>query len=115
MMRWILFVLVWLGSGVASFYMPWWIIAPAAFVCGSLLPCTPGKSLAIGVFAFGLLWFSGALYYHSLGEGIVTARTAALFGIAQPWLLLAACTFIGGLIGGLATLAGSYLRSIKSM
>lgn len=111
MMRWMMFVFVCLAGGVASLYAPWWVIAPVALVGGLVLPCSPGKSLVAGIFAFGLLWSGGAAYFHQAGDGIVAARIAAMLGIGHPWLLVVLCGIIGGVVGGVATLAGSFLRT----
>ena len=45
-------------------------------------------------------------------DGVLAVKVASLLPLSgSPYLLIAVTGFIAGLIGGLAALAGSYLRS----
>ncbi len=104
-------VLTALLSAAFSLFLPWWSIAPAAFAAAVALPQKPLPSFAAGFIGLLLLW-GGLSAYLSMKNGHVLAHKVSLLILKsdQPMMLilLTACT--GALVGGLAALAGSFVR-----
>jgi hypothetical protein len=53
-----------------------------------------------------------ALYLNFSMDSMLPERVAALFQIDSPILLAAISGLIGGIVGGLAALSGSYFRKL---
>ncbi|HMO60910.1 MAG TPA: hypothetical protein PKC39_05895 [Ferruginibacter sp.] len=98
-------------SIAACLYLPWWSIAPAAFMSSIIIPQQPGKALLSGFIALLLVWGGLAWYISNRNEHIMAHKISLLiFQTDNPLLLVAATALIGGLVAGLASLSASYLR-----
>ncbi len=98
-------------SFVACLYLPWWSIAPAAFIVAVAIPQSPAKSFLTGFTALFLLW--GMLsWWISSANGHMLAHkiSMVLLKADNPMVLIFATAFIGALTGGMAALSGSFLR-----
>ncbi|HOZ84704.1 MAG TPA: hypothetical protein PK191_04390 [Niabella sp.] len=98
-------------SFVAGLYLPWWAIAIIAFLVSVLIGQKPGRSFLAGFIGIFLLWGVLAYTINSANNGILAGRIGGVLGIGeQPFLLILITGMVGGLVAGLASLAGSYLR-----
>jgi len=100
-----------LGAALAL-VLPWWSVAIAAFLVA--IPFT-GKGLSAfgsGFAAIGLLWGGYALAIGLQTDFILSAKMAQLFKVGSPLLLVALTAALGGLIGGLSSLTGYYLKAL---
>lgn len=98
-------------SLLAQLILPWWSIALVAF--GVCLWRSPGSARAFwyGFAGVALVWLLYALLIHIRTDEIFTARMSQLlFKADAPALLLLATAVMGGLVGGLAGLAGYFAR-----
>ena len=98
-------------SFVAGLYLPWWAIAIIAFLVSVLIGQKPGRSFLAAFIGIFLLWGVLAYTINSANNGILAGRIGGVLGIGeQPFLLILITGMVGGLVAGLASLAGSYLR-----
>lgn len=94
-----------------SLYFPWWTIAIAAFIVTALIRQSPGISLLTGFLAVFLLWSITAFIISYNNEDILAHKISQLIiQMDNPLLLVLATGLIGGVVGGLAALAGSFVR-----
>ncbi|WP_300599701.1 hypothetical protein [Niabella sp.] len=98
-------------SYISGIYLPWWGIAVAGFAVAVLLRQKPAHSFWSGFIAVFLLWLFLAWRINTANDGILAGRIGLLLGIGKSPVLLAVITgVIGGLVTGMASLSGSYLR-----
>ncbi len=108
-------------SLLAQLVLPWWSLAIVAFaVCfwrGAAFRGVASRGPgALNAFLYGfsgvmLVWLTYALLIHFRTDGIFTGRMSQLlFKADSPALLLVATAILGGLVGGLAGLAGHFAR-----
>lgn len=109
-------LLIALISLFAQLVLPWWSLAIVAFaVCFWPGPASRNSN-ALPAFWYGfagvaLVWLAYALLVHVRTDGIFTGRMSQLlFKADAPALLLLATAVLGGLVGGLAGLAGHFAR-----
>lgn len=104
-------LLVALIAFVAGIFLPWWSIALAGFIVAVVIPQRPFKSFLSGFLAIFLLWAGLSLWIDQANQGILLQRVAALFKLSNAsWLLFLITGLLGGIIGGLASLTGSFVR-----
>jgi hypothetical protein len=100
---------------IGGLYFPWWVIAIVAFLVAILIHQNAGKALLSGFLGIFLLWGALALWINIKNEGILAAKIASLLPLGGSAIVLILVTgFIGGLVGGLAALSGTYLRAFRS-
>lgn len=93
-------------------FLPWWSIAIAAFAVAVAVPQKPFKAFAAGFLALLLLW-GGLSFWMSSANGHILAgkmNQLILQTAASPWVIITITAVIGALVGGLAALAGSFVR-----
>jgi hypothetical protein len=104
-------LLIALLSFVAGLYLPWWWIALAAALVNVLLPLRPGMAFLSGFIAVFLLWGIMAWGIDSANGSILSQRIAQILPLEGSTVLLILVTaLVGGLVGGMAALSGSYLK-----
>jgi hypothetical protein len=94
---------------ILQFYLPWWTMALGAFAVAYGLGNTGYKSFFTGFLAIGLLWFGMAYAIDAATQSILTQKINRLL----PVKALIITPIIGGLVGGLASLTGSLLKTRK--
>ncbi len=99
-------------SAIAQFFMPWWVIAPIAFITCFWQSSTAGKAFLVGTVSITLVWAAYAGFLNGQNGGVLAARMGELlFKMPHnPGLMVAITSTIGGLVGGIAGLAGYYVR-----
>ncbi len=103
-------------SLLAQLMLPWWSLALVAFaVCFWRGPAFPnggaGRAFWYGFAGVGLVWLVYALLVHLRTDGIFTGRMSQLLVKADaPVLLMLVTVVLGGLVGGLAGMAGYFVR-----
>lgn len=116
---WLSVLLIAALSFAACLFLPWWVIAIAGFVVALVIPQRPWRSFLAGFLALFLLW-AGLSFIISSGNDHLLAHKISLLFIKtdNPILLILLTGFIGGLVGGLGSLTGSFVRGkgqIKSL
>ncbi len=106
-------ILIMLLSFTACLYLPWWSIAPVAFIIAATIPQRPFISFITGCVSLFLLWFCLS-YWISYNNGDILAHKISLIILKtdSPFLLMIVSALIGALVAGFAAIAGSYFRRI---
>lgn len=105
-------LLILLLSFLACLYFPWWSIAPIAFVVSLLIPQKPGVAFFSGFVALFLLWGILSFWISTNNDHILAHRVSLLIlKTDSPLLLILTTALIGAVVGGLAALTGSFIRS----
>ncbi|HTJ14517.1 MAG TPA: hypothetical protein VL547_20905 [Dinghuibacter sp.] len=104
----LLIVILSLAAGI---WLPFWSVALVAFAVSALIPQAPGLSLICGFLAVFLTWAGLAFFLDHANHHLLGNRISQLFFKAESPLLLVALTgFVGGVIGGLSALSGSFVH-----
>jgi hypothetical protein len=108
-----LYILIIILGGIASFFLPWWIIAPVCFGVCFWQSKSGSSAFGIGSAAVSTLWLIYALYlYFTADVNILLPMTQLisgsgfLSGFPQTTLGFLIMLLIGGLVGGFSGLAG---------
>ena len=114
MLKYILSIVV---TGLVAFviglYLPWWGIAIAAFLVSAAVPQKPAFSFLSGFLGVFLLWEVLAWWIDNKNNGILSQKIASVLPLGGSSVLLIVITsIIGGLVGGFAALAGTYMRRL---
>lgn len=97
---------------ILQLFLPWWVIAPVAFVVAYFVPQKPLAAFGAGFFAIFLLWVGYAFILSTSNDNLLAGKVAellmALTGNSIVGLYLLTGT-VGGLVSGLAALTGSFI------
>lgn len=105
-----------IGIGISLIAgIPWWGFVVATFLIATVLPQVPTKAFGAGFIGMLLAWGILAWWIDWQNASLLAKQVASIFplqGSAAALLLITAV--LGGLLGGLAGLTGSYLRLSKN-
>ena len=108
------FILIVILSYLGGLFLSWWTVAIAAFIVAVLIPLPPFRSFMNGFIAVFLLWLALAFFMDVRNDHILANRMSELIlKVKSPILIGVVSALIGGLIAGLGSLSGSYLRYKK--
>jgi hypothetical protein len=106
-----LFSLILVLAFLAQLFLPWWIIAPLCFALSAALGTTGGRAFGAGFAGIGPGWLLMAAWLNVSSAGILSHRVAQLLPLGgQGWALVLLTAVLGGLVGGVAALAGCWAR-----
>lgn len=99
-------------SALAQLFLPWWIVAPIAFAVCFWQSTTAGKAFLEGTASVTLVWAAYIAYLNIQNQGVLASRMGEVLLKMpnNPGILLTASPIVGGLVGGVAGLAGYYVR-----
>lgn len=101
-------------SFLAGLWLPWWSVAPVAFLVALAGGQPPLGSFLTAFIAVFLLWFALAFFIDLHNDHILGTRMSELIlGTQAPLLIAAASALLGGLTAGLAALSAAFLRQPK--
>jgi len=106
-----LFLLILILSLVVQLFMPWWIIALVSFGLAFWKAPNARNAFIAGFAGIALGWLGYSLFIHLRTEGILTERIAHVLSLHNSFFLILVTVLIGGLVGGMAALAGYYCRN----
>ncbi|UOG75293.1 hypothetical protein MTX78_01540 [Hymenobacter tibetensis] len=107
----LLFVLILVLAFVGQLFLPWWVITLLCFGLAAWRGLSGGRSFLAGFLGIGLGWVLLAGWLSVRNDGLLAHRVAQLLPLGgQGWLLVLVTAVLGGLVGGLAALAGAWLR-----
>lgn len=107
----LLFLLILVLAAVAQLFLPWWVITPLCLLLAAWRGPSGGRAFLAGFLGIGLGWLLLAGWLHIQNDGLLSHRVAQLLPLGgQGWLLVVLTAVVGGLVGGLAALAGAWLR-----
>ncbi len=94
---------------------PWWGFVPVAFLWAVVIPQAPAKSFAAGFLGMLLAWGGLSWWIDWQNSSLLSKQVALLFPLQGSSAALIMLTgIVGGILGGSAAVAGSYLRISKS-
>lgn len=97
---------------ISGLFLPWWGIAITSLLVAVIIHQTAGKAFLSGLLGVLLLWSGLAWWIDMKNNGILSSKIAQVLPLGGNTILLIFVTgLIGGLVGGLAAMSGSYLRS----
>jgi hypothetical protein len=105
-----LFLIILILSFAGGYFLPWWVIAIAAFIAAYFAGKKPLRSFFAGFFAVFIAWIVLALFKSIPNDHILDKRVAHLFQLPNWLWILLLTGFIGGLVGGMSALSGILLR-----
>jgi hypothetical protein len=106
-----LFLVILILSFASGYFLPWWVVAIAAFLAAFFIGKTPWQSFFSGFTAVFIVWTVLALFKTIPNDNILASRVVQLFPLPNNWIwLLVVTALIGGLVGGMAALSGVLLK-----
>jgi hypothetical protein len=97
-------------AGIATWFLPWWMIAVIPFVLAIALQLRPGSAFALSAIGICLLWLVVILMRDIPNDHILSSRMAKLFSLPGSFLFIIVTLFVGGLVAGLAGWAGALMN-----
>ena len=91
--------------------LPWYSFAFTSFITALAIHQKPWKAFVSGFIAVFLVWGIYAYVQDSANQHILSIKVANVLPLGGSYIALILITaFIGGLLSGLAALAGAYCR-----
>jgi hypothetical protein len=109
------FIIIFILTGLSQLVAPWWIVALVPFLVNVWRPSSRIRAFWVSFAAISLLWFSYGLYLHINSEGALSNRVAEIFSLPGGFVLLILTALMGGLVAGVAGLAGLFLNQVFEM
>ena len=107
-------ILTALFAFTAGLWLDWWSIAIASFLIALLIHQRPSKAFFSGFLGLFLLWGGLAWWIDMKNNQVLSRKIAEILPLGgNSFLLIFITALIGALVGGLAALSGSYLRSSR--
>ncbi|MCK9402421.1 MAG: hypothetical protein M0Q26_03390 [Chitinophagaceae bacterium] len=101
---------------VAGIYstIPWWSFAVTSLIVAIAIHQKPGKAFLSGFLGLFLLWVGLSLFKDAANEHILSAKVAKILPLGGSYIALILVTgIIGGLVSGLSSVTGSYVKKSK--
>jgi len=109
---WLLFLLIFVLSAALQALLPWWVLAVVAFALAFGLARTGKQAFWAGLGGAALSWLLPAAWLAYQNDGLLAQRVAQLLPLGGSAVaLVAVAALVAGLAGGLAALAGAWLRA----
>ncbi len=89
----------------------WWWIMLVPFFYGLVMERNGWRAFAVGMISAGFLWLVASLYFWVFGGGIIVERITKMTEFGTPWLLVAASTVVGLVVGGISAATGYFLKA----
>jgi hypothetical protein len=105
-----LFLIILILSFASGFFLPWWVVAIAAFLAAYFAGKTSGHAFWSAFVAVFIVWIVLALFKSIPNDHIMASRIARLFQLPGWGYLLVITGIIGGLVAGFAALSGVLLK-----
>lgn len=104
-------ILIALLAALATYYMPWWMIAVVSFVVSFIFQLSVGKAFLSGFLGIALFWLVAILMLDIPNEHILSARMGNLFSLPNYLLFITVNVLVGGLVGGLSAWSAAAMRN----
>ena len=105
-----LFFIILILTFASGYFLPWWIVAIAAFLPALFIGKTPAKAFFAGFSAVFVVWAGMALYKSFPNDNMLAKKVATLMQLPNWILLLVVTAIIGGLVGGMSALSGVLVK-----
>jgi len=96
-------------SFIAQLFLPWWVIAPVAFVVAMLFKQSGLAAFVSGFLSIFLLWVVYAFTLSSANDHLLAAKVSDLLKQLTGGGIVGVLVFtglLGGLVAGFAALSG---------
>ena len=91
--------------------LPWWSFVVTNLIIAIALPIKPIQSFLAGALGVGALWAGLAFGIDMANNHILSSKVAQILPLGGSYIALIIVTaFAGALLGGLASLTGSFVR-----
>ena len=91
--------------------LPWWSFVVTNLIIAIALPIKPLQSFIAGALGVGALWAGLAFGIDLANNHILSTKVAQILPLGGSYIALIIVTaFVGALLGGLASLTGSFVR-----
>jgi hypothetical protein len=91
--------------------LPWWSFVVTNLMIAIALPIKPLQSFFAGALGVGALWAGLAFGIDLANNHILSTKVAQILPLGGSYIALIAVTaVVGALLGGLASLTGSFVR-----
>ena len=91
--------------------LPWWSFVVTNLIIAIAMPIKPLQSFIAGALGVGALWAGLAFGIDLANNHILSTKVAQILPIGGSYIALIAVTaLVGALLGGLASLTGSFVR-----
>jgi hypothetical protein len=95
--------------------LPWWSFIITNLLIAVAIPQKPLLAFASGAIGIGMLWAGLAFGIDLANNHILATKVANILPMGGSYILLIFATAsIGALLGGLASLTGSFIRANKA-
>lgn len=99
-------------SFISGLFLPWWGIALVSLAVAAMVHQKAWKAFLAGFLGIFVLWAGLAWWIDMKNNSVLSQKVASILPLGgSAWALILVTGFIGGLVGGFAALAGSYLRT----
>jgi hypothetical protein len=97
---------------ISGLFLPWWGIAITSLLVAMLVHQKAGKAFLAGLLGVFILWGGLALWIDIKNDGVLSKKIASVLPLGGNTVYLILLTgLIGGLVGGLSAMSGSFLRA----
>ena len=91
--------------------LPWWSFVVTNLIIAIAVPIKPLQSFFAGALGVGALWAGLAFGIDMANNHILSSKVAQILPLGGSYIALIIVTaFVGALLGGLASLTGSFVR-----
>jgi hypothetical protein len=91
--------------------LPWWSFVVTNLIIAIALPIKPLQSFIAGALGVGALWAGLAFGIDLANNHILSTKVAQILPLGGSYIALIAVTaLVGALLGGFASLTGSFVR-----
>jgi hypothetical protein len=91
--------------------LPWWSFVVTNLIIAIALPIKPIQSFIAGALGVGALWAGLAFGIDIANNHILSTKVAQILPLGGSYIALIFVTaIVGALLGGLASLTGSFVR-----
>jgi hypothetical protein len=105
-----LFFIILILTFASGYFLPWWVVAIAAFLPALFIGKTPARAFGAGFGAVFVTWTVLALFKTIPNDNILATRVVSLFHLPNWVLLLLVTALVGGIVGGMSALSGVLLK-----
>ena len=94
--------------------LPWWSFVMTNFIISIILVQKPVNAFLSGALGIGVLWLGLSLVIDNQNQHLLSTKVANILPLNGSFSkLIAITTLIGFLLGGFASLTGSFIRKAK--
>ena len=105
-------VLIAILSAVSQTYLPWWTAVLIALLVELALGKKDSTSFFDGFYGVAIPWMILAAYIDIKSESVLTVRILELFKLPQYSMVMIVLTgLLGGLAAGIGSLTGGWLKT----